>query len=79
MGSFFFLENGKKVWTGPKIQIFFFVGLSWRKCYDFSFIHQTSSSPSTFITQSIVIACPQQAWNNDMELQNTYRNLSSKK
>ena len=34
------------VWTGPKIQnkkYFFFLVLSWHKCYDFSFIHQTSS------------------------------------
>ena len=87
-------------------RIFFFVVLSWHKCYDFSFIHQTSSleckkqkhycfpkmqpqqwakfdtllthsgsvavercsvdwtQPSTCISQPIVIACPQQAWNN---------------
>ena len=110
----FFLKNGEKhvrfqkksgcVWTGPKIQIFFFVVLSWHKCYDFLFIHRTSSSleckkqkhyclpkcilnnreslirfwrihrwgrtlsrwlnVTTFISQPIVIACSQQAWNN---------------
>ena len=55
MGSFFCffsLKRGKRspfskkpgcVCTGPKIQIFFFVVLSWHKCYDFSFIHPTSS------------------------------------
>ena len=32
---------------------------------------------TTFIGQPIVIACPQQASNNHMELQNTYRNFSS--
>ena len=51
-GSFFSWKREKRypfskksgcVRTGPKIQIFFFVVLSWHKCYDFSFIHQTSS------------------------------------
>ena len=37
------------------------------------------SQPSTSISQPIVIARPQQAWNNHMQLQNTYRNFSSKK
>ena len=35
------------------------------------------TQPSTSISQPIVIACPQQASNNHMELQNTYRNFSS--
>ena len=39
---YFFLVNGERdlrfqksqyIWTGPKIQIFFFVVLSWHKCY----------------------------------------------
>ena len=133
MGSFFFLENGEKdlrfqknpdtCGRGLRFR-YFSLSLSWHKCHDFSFIHQTSSleckkhyckskstivfqkcnlnksmgivwyavdafsvvdgrcsanwtQPSTSISQPIVIACPRQAWNNHMELQNTYRNFSS--